>query len=223
MHDARSALARLLKQESVRRGDFTLASGRQSNVYVDARRTTMSARGQYLIGRIGLDALRRNGWADRADAVGGMTLGADPVAYAIAHASAAAEAAPAQGSGSGADRDETRELHAAARAGLLNGFTVRKQPKGHGAGRQIEGPLDEGQRVVLVEDVVTTGGSALEAAGVLEAFGAEIVGVLTVVDRQEGGRAAIEAAGYELVALFGVDELLDDGAASGAASSNPVG
>lgn len=176
----RLELARLLSEMSVRRGEFTLASGRRSSLYVDARRTTMSGAGQRLIGRLGLRTLRDRRWD--ADAVGGLTLGADPVAYAIAHAAA---------------------LEGAA----LDGFTVRKQPKDHGAGRQIEGPLEPGQRVVVVEDVVTTGGSALRAIDTLRQFGAEILGVLAVVDREEGGRRRIEESGYDLAALFGVGEL----------------
>lgn len=177
----RRELARLLSELSVRRGEFTLASGRRSSLYVDARRTTMSGAGQRLIGRMGLRTLRERGW--EAEAVGGLTLGADPVAYAIANA-------------------------AALEGARLDGFTVRKQPKGHGAGRQIEGPLEPGQRVVVVEDVVTTGGSALRAIGVLREFGAQVIGVLAVVDREEGGRQRIqEESGYDLAALFGVTEL----------------
>ena len=180
--DLRSELAALLTDRSVRRGAFTLASGRRSSYYVDARRTTMSGAGQRLIGRLGLEEIGRRGW--QPDAVGGMTLGADPVAYAVAHA-------------------------AALEGRSLDGFTVRKQPKGHGAGRQVEGPLEPGQSVVVVEDVITTGGSALEAIGVLEELGVRVLGVLAVVDREEGGRDRIEGAGYGLAALFGVSELLD--------------
>src|SRR5690606_8782741 len=118
---------------SVRTGDFVLASGRRSDFYVDARRTTMSGEGQMRIGRLGLEAIDNAGW--KPDAVGGLTLGADPVAYAIAHA--------------------------AALAGRnLDAFTVRKQPKEHGTGRRIEGGFREGMDVVVVEDVVTTGESA---------------------------------------------------------------
>jgi orotate phosphoribosyltransferase len=179
--DDRDRLARLLRERSVRTGDFLLASGRRSSFYVDARRTTMSGRGQLLIGRAGLAALDDRGW--QPDAVGGLTLGADPVAYAIAHAAAL----------------ESRPLEA---------FTVRKEAKAHGAGRQVEGPVDPGVRVVVIEDVVTTGGSALRAIEVLGGFGAAIVGVLALVDREEGGREAIEAAGHALVSLFRVSELV---------------
>ena len=181
MSTDRRDLAELLRTNSVRTGDFLLASGRRSTYYVDARRTTMSGRGQMLIGRLGLAALDDAGW--RPDAVGGLTLGADPVAYSIAHAAAAAG----------------RHLEA---------FTVRKEAKGHGAGRLVEGPVEPGVSVVVVEDVVTTGGSALRAIEALTAFGASVHGVLAVVDREEGGRQTIEAAGHPLITLFRVSELL---------------
>lgn len=134
----------------------------------------MSPDGLALIGSSGLATVRRI-WP-HADAVGGLTLGADPVAYAIAMASA------------GTDRP-------------LRAFTVRKEPKGHGTGRQIEGPFRAGDRVVVIEDVITTGGSALKAVEVVRQAGAEVLGVLAVVDREEGGREAIEAAGCRVEAL----------------------
>lgn len=181
MPNDRAALADLLRSLSVRTGDFTLASGRKSSYYVDARRTTMSGRGQLLIGTVGLDVIDDSGW--NASAVGGLTLGADPVAYAIAHA--------------------------AARAGrALDAFTVRKEAKAHGAGRQVEGPVDPGVRVIVIEDVVTTGSSALRAIDALRVFGADVLGVLALVDREEGGREAIEAAGHQLVSVFRVSELV---------------
>jgi orotate phosphoribosyltransferase len=171
----------LLRRLSVRTGDFVLASGRRSRYYVDARRTTMSGEGQLLIGRLGLATLDQAGWT--YDAVGGLTLGADPVAYAIAHAAAAA-------------------------GRPFDAFTVRKEPKGHGAGRQVEGPIEPGARVVVIEDVITTGGSALRAIETLVAFGATVAGVFAVVDREEGGREAIEAAGPPLLSLYRVSELV---------------
>lgn len=185
----RHDLAALLRRLSVRTGDFVLASGRKSSFYVDARRTTMSGRGQLLIGRLGLATLDASDW--KPDAVGGLTMGADPVAYAIAHAAASA-------------------------GRPLDGFSVRKEPKGHGAGRQVEGPLEPGGRVVVVEDVVTTGGSAIRAIEALERFGASVLGVLAVVDREDGGAERIAEAGYELRSLFTAGELLDaEGSGSG--------
>src|SRR5687767_3594077 len=157
-------LLSILAERSARRGSFTLASGRQSDLYIDARLTTMSPDGLALIGPLGLDALRDNGWA--ADAVGGLTLGADPISYAIAYASAVAGAP-------------------------VRAFTVRKEAKAHGTGRVIEGPFETGDRVVVIEDVITTGGSALKAIDAIRAAGGTVLGVLALVDRQEGGREAI--------------------------------
>lgn len=170
----------LLRTHSFRQGRFTLASGRQSPYYVDARPTTMSARGMTLVGRLGLQAIRAAGW--RPALVGGLTLGADPVAYAVAAAS---------------DRDPP----------TIDGFTVRKEAKGHGTGRRIEGPFRSGAPVVVAEDVITTGGSALRAIEAVQEAGGQVVGVLAVVDREEGGHEAITAAGYPVAALVRLAEL----------------
>jgi orotate phosphoribosyltransferase len=167
-------LQQLLADRSARRGKFTLSSGRESTLYIDARLTTMSPEGLVLIGRLGLHSLHHHGWD--VQAIGGLTLGADPVAFAVAYASAAT----------------TRPLRA---------FTVRKEPKGHGAGRLVEGPVASGDRVVIVEDVITTGASALRAVSAIRAMGGAVVGVLAVVDREEGGREALEAEGLPVVAL----------------------
>ncbi|HSJ09315.1 MAG TPA: orotate phosphoribosyltransferase [Longimicrobiales bacterium] len=179
--DERQTLRELLRARSVRTGEFVLASGKSSSYYIDARLTTMSGSGQLLIGRRALAELDARGWSP--DAVGGLTLGADPVSYAIAHAAAAA--------GRGIDA-----------------FTVRKEAKEHGTGRLIEGNLPSGGRVVVVEDVITSGGSALKAIAAVEAAGARVLGVLAVVDREEGGRAALEDAGYPVIGLFTASELL---------------
>src|SRR5919204_6594373 len=157
---ARDRLLVLLAERSARRGQFTLASGRHSTLYIDARLTTMSPEGLALIGPLGLGALREAGWD--VDAVGGLTLGADPIAYAISYASAQGGAP-------------------------LRAFTVRKEAKGHGTGRLIEGPFRAGDRVAVVEDVITTGGSALRAAEAVRAAGGTVAGVLALVDREEGG------------------------------------
>lgn len=191
MTEDRIRLRQVLRERSLRRGDFTLASGAHSSYYIDARITTMSGHGQVLVGRVGLAAMDAAGW--RPHAVGGLTLGADPVAYAIAHA--------------------------ATLAGRnLDAFTVRKQAKEHGTGRRIEGGLEAGAAVVVMEDVVTTGGSALRAIEALEAAGAKVLGVLAVVDREEGGRDRLEAAGYALVSLFTASELLADQGDDGASA-----
>jgi orotate phosphoribosyltransferase len=169
-----AALDRLLLERSVQRGQFVLASGRTSNFYIDCRLTTMSAEGLNLIGRLGLAAIREKGWSPRA--IGGLTMGADPVAYAIA-------------------------AQTVAFPPVVNGFSVRKEAKAHGTGRRVEGNFSVGDAVVVVEDVITTGGSALKAIEAVREEGGTVLGILAVVDREEGGREALEAAGHSVVAL----------------------
>lgn len=176
------ALRALLAARSARRGQFTLASGRISSLYIDARLTTMSPEGLALIGPLGLHALRDAGW--HVDAVGGLTLGADPVAYAISYASVLAGGPP------------------------VRAFTVRKEAKTHGTGQLVEGPFRAGDRVAVVEDVITTGASALRAADAVRAAGGQVVGVLALVDREEGGREALERAGLEVRSLTRAREIV---------------
>ena len=176
----RDTLKALLLSRSVRRGDFVLASGRRSSFYIDARLTTMSGDGLAVIGGLGIDRLAVRGWTPRA--VGGLTLGADPVAYALA-------------------------LTARRRGQSLDAFTVRKQPKDHGTGKRIEGCFVAGYPVVVVEDVLTTGGSAREAINAVEGEGGHVLGVMAVVDRQEGGRESIERAGYLVEAFLTASDL----------------
>jgi orotate phosphoribosyltransferase len=176
-----TALVALLTKRSVKKGQFTLASGKQSEYYIDARLTTMSPEGLSLIGPLALSALRQSGW--KADAVGGLTLGADPISYAIGYASAASESP-------------------------IRTFTVRKEAKTHGTGKLIEGPFRIGDRVVVIEDVITTGGSALRAIEAVKAAGGTVVGVLALVDREEGGREAIESTGTEVLRLVTAAELV---------------
>jgi orotate phosphoribosyltransferase len=171
----------LLSARSLQRGDFVLASGKHSSFYIDARLTTMSGEGLAVIGALGLDRLAARGWSPRA--VGGLTLGADPVAYALAAA-------------------------ARSRGVPLDAFTVRKQAKTHGTGKRIEGCFAAGAPVVVVEDVITTGGSAQEAIVAVESEGGKVLGVLAVVDREEGGRDQLERAGYAVEALVTASELL---------------
>jgi orotate phosphoribosyltransferase len=167
-------LEELLLARSVRRGDFVLASGQHSSYYIDCRLTTMSAEGMVLVGRAGLECIRAAGWA--ASAVGGLTLGADPVAYAIAAASFGSES-------------------------QLDAFTVRKEAKSHGTRRLIEGNFTPGTPVVIVEDVITSGNSARQAIDAVRAEGGRVAGVLAVVDREQGGRQVLEADGYAVQAL----------------------
>ena len=168
------ALRRLLLARSVRHGDFVLASGQRSTYYIDCRPSTMSAEGLGLIGRMGWEAIRDAGW--RPQAIGGLTMGADPVAYAVAAASWGTDL-------------------------VLDGFSVRKATKEHGTGRLIEGNFSAGARVVVAEDVITSGGSAGQAIEAVRGQGGEVAGVLAVVDRGQGGRAVLERMGVPVVAL----------------------
>ncbi len=168
------ALAALLRERSVSHGDFLLSSGQRASYYIDARKTTMSAEGQHLIGRLGLQAIRAAGWAPAS--VGGLTMGADPVAYAIAHASLGAPP-------------------------VVDAFSVRKTAKEHGTRRRIEGNFAGGTGVVVIEDVITSGASALEAISAVTGEGGVVLGVLAVVDREQGGRTELERRGIHVVAL----------------------
>lgn len=174
----RQALIALIGDEAVFHGDFTLSSGKKATYYVDMRKLTLDHRAAPAIGRLVLDAI-----ADLdVDAVGGLTLGADPIANAVLHASVAAGTP-------------------------VDAFIVRKEPKDHGRGRHIEGAEVAGKRVVIVEDTSTTGQSPLKAAEVAAAAGADVVAVVTVVDRKTGAQAAVEAAGYRWRSVIDLDDL----------------
>ena len=175
---ARTELARLIAELAVVHGKVTLSSGKEADYYVDLRRATLHHAAAPLIGK-----LMRQLTADWSYvAVGGLTLGADPVATAM--------------------------LHSAAADGMvLDAFVVRKEGKQHGMRRRIEGIEVSGQRVLAVEDTSTTGGSVLTAVDALEEAGASVVGVATIVDRATGAREAIEARGLRYRALLGLDDL----------------
>ena len=177
-----STLITLLAARSAKRGQFTLASGKESTFYIDARLTTMSPEGLSTIGPLALSALRQTEW--RVDAIGGLTLGADPIAYAISYASASSDQP-------------------------LRAFTVRKEPKAHGTGKLIEGPFKQGDHVAVIEDVITTGGSAIRAIDAVRAAGGVVTGVLALVDREEGGRQTIEKAGVPVIALVTASQILN--------------
>ena len=177
-----STLITLLAARSAKRGQFTLASGKESTFYIDARLTTMSPEGLSTIGPLALSALRQTEW--RVDAIGGLTLGADPIAYAISYASAKSDQP-------------------------LRAFTVRKEPKAHGTGKLIEGPFKQGDHVAVIEDVITTGGSAIRAIDAVRAAGGVVTGVLALVDREEGGRQTIEKAGVPVIALVTASQILN--------------
>ena len=174
----RAELLELVRRLAVVRGRVTLSSGLEADHYVDLRRITLHGRAAPLVGRVMTDLVRD--WSFVA--VGGLTLGADPVAAAMLHV-------------------------AATQGGGLDAFVVRKQGKAHGLQRRIEGPDVEGRRVLAVEDTSTTGGSVLTAVAALREAGADVVGVAVIVDRDTGAREAVEAAGLAYRSAFGLADL----------------
>lgn len=174
-------LKALLLKKSVRTGNFTLASGKQSDLYIDCRVTALDPFGAAMIGDLGWHAVRSKIHSEKLSiqAIGGMTLGADPISLAICMSSA---------------RQHPDEA--------LQVFTVRKEPKGHGAGKQIEGNFAPGQNIIVVDDVITTGGSTLKAIDAIERDGGHVKFCIVLVDREEGGREAIEARGIHVIPLF---------------------
>jgi orotate phosphoribosyltransferase len=182
---AKNNLKKMLLGKSVRTGDFTLASGKKSDLYVDCRLTALDNRGASWIGEVGWGLVKERIEDENlvVNAIGGMTMGADPISLVVGMASAGDEQA-------------------------LQIFNIRKEPKGHGRGKQIEGNFNEGDKVVVVDDVITTGGSTLKAIEAIRAAGGEVVFCLVLVDREEGGRAAIESEGIPVVSIFTRTELL---------------
>lgn len=173
----RAELMKIIRELSYEEREVTLASGRKSNFYFDGKQTTLHARGGLLVGKAFLKEVKE--LSDKVDAVGGLTLGADPIATATSIAAAL----------------EGQALHA---------FIIRKEPKGHGTGQWLEGRknLPKGSRVVIVEDVTTTGGSSMKAVERAREEGLEVVGIVTLVDREEGARENIEKEGIALRAVF---------------------
>jgi orotate phosphoribosyltransferase len=178
-HELRSRLREVVRAESVRHGDFVLSSGKRSSLYVDLRRTTTHPEGALLTAWLFLDLLA----GDDLQAVGGPTLGADPIVGAMAALSAL--------------RADPRPV-----------FMVRKAQKGHGMQNQVEGHLEPGWRVAVLDDVVTGGGSLLTAVEAVTAAGAEVARVLTLVDRS-GGSNALTGAGYSVESLFRIEDVVD--------------
>ncbi|MGH9544433.1 MAG: orotate phosphoribosyltransferase [Terriglobales bacterium] len=164
MSSARQDLLRLLASKSFRLGEFKLSSGGMSDYYIDCRTTTLAAKGACLTGQVVLEEIRARGWKPKA--IGGLTLGADPIVVAVSVASSD-----------------------------VDGFLVRKAEKQHGTGRRIEGFQEKGARVVIVDDVCTTGASTVQAIEAAREFGFQVVGVLCLVEREEaGGRPNVEKA-----------------------------
>jgi orotate phosphoribosyltransferase len=178
---SKTRLIELIKELAVIHGPVTLSSGIEANYYVDLRSATLHHEAAPLIGKIMLELLDNSGVKD-FDSVGGLTMGADPVATAIMHQAAAAGRA-------------------------IDACVVRKAPKDHGMGRQVEGPDVSGKKVVVLEDTSTTGGSPLTAARALEKAGATVLAVATVVDRATGAREAIEDAGYRYLFAISLADL----------------
>lgn len=176
MYD-RDALAALIKDKALKFGEFTLASGKTASYYLDCRQVTLDALGAKLIGEGMLEQIGD----PLPPLVGGMAIGADPITAAIL-------------------------TIAGSRGRSLRGVMVRKEPKGHGRGKQVEGPYEAGEELVIVEDVVTTGGSSLKAIELCEAEGLKVSRVLAIIDRLEGGREAFAERGYQLTTLFTVED-----------------
>ena len=179
MHSARQRLLATLAQKSFRLGEFKLSSGATSDYYIDCRTTTLDAKGSRLIGEVFLEEIRRREW--KAQAIGGLTMGADPIVVAVSVVS-----------------------------GELNGFLVRKAEKQHGTGQRIEGFREKAARVVIVDDVCTTGGSTVQAIEAAREFGFEIVGVMCLVEREEAkGRPNVEkaAAPAPFVSIFTANDV----------------
>ncbi len=171
----RDRLMELVRRNALQFGEFRLASGRTASYYLDCRKLTLTAEGALQVAAGMLDKLEGR----RPDAVGGMAIGADPITAAIITLDA-------------------------VRGGELKGFIVRKEAKGHGTGRDVEGPIAPGERVVVVEDVVTTGGSSIAAIEKLRNFGVTVERVLAIIDRQAGGREAFAAIGVEFESLLDI-------------------
>ena len=182
MRSSRQELLRLLAHKSFRLGDFKLSSGGTSDYYIDCRTTTLDAKGARLTGEVFFDEIRERRW--KAQAIGGLTMGADPIVVAVSVVS-----------------------------GELNGFLVRKAEKQHGTGQRIEGYREKGARVVIVDDVCTTGASTVQAIEAAREFGFNVVGAMCLVEREEaGGRPSVEkaAAPAPFVSVFTAREVRAD-------------
>jgi orotate phosphoribosyltransferase len=175
MYD-KQALIALVRQKALKFGQFTLASGKKATYYLDGKQVTLDPEGARLVAEGLLDLLVADGMPA---AVGGMSIGADPITAAVVTMSA-------------------------VRRTPVVGFMVRKEAKGHGTNQYIEGPVLPGQTAVIVEDVVTTGGSSLAAIERCEGFGLKIAGVLAIIDRMEGGAQAFAQRGYKFASLLSI-------------------
>ncbi|MEJ5173477.1 MAG: orotate phosphoribosyltransferase [Hydrogenothermaceae bacterium] len=180
--DYKKRLEELIRERALKVADepiFKLSSGKMSNYYIDLRTVTLDPEGGYVIGNVIYELIKDR----KVDAVGGLTLGADPIAYGTS-------------------------IVSYINKNPIKPFVVRKEPKGHGTGKQIEGNVKPGENVYILEDVVTTAGSSLKAVKVSRDFGLNVLGVITLVDREEGGEENIKKEGLELISVFKVSYLL---------------
>jgi len=180
IEECKSRLLELIKEKALKVGKFVLSSGKESDYYLDERIVTLSSEGAYLTARVMLDMIKDV----EIDAIGGMTLAADPIASAIAGISYA-EGRP------------------------IDGFIVRKEPKGHGTGKQVEGPISKGMKVCITDGTMTTGSSLLKAIEAIENEGCQVVKVLILIDRLEGGKEFLQGKGYDVSSVFTRDDLLN--------------
>ncbi|WP_457621290.1 orotate phosphoribosyltransferase [Persephonella sp.] len=181
--DYRERLKKMINERALKISDkpiFKLSSGKMSTYYMDLRTITLDPEGGFIIGNLIFEMIKNK----NPDAVGGLTLGADPISYATAFVSYINKKP-------------------------IKPFVVRKEPKGHGTGKQIEGNVQPGEKVFIVEDVVTTAGSSLKAAKVARDFGLEILGIIAIVDREEGGEENIRKEGFEFLPVFKISEFLN--------------
>jgi orotate phosphoribosyltransferase len=173
MYD-KSALMTLVREKALKFGDFTLASGKKAKYYLDGKQVTLDPFGAKLVAEGILDLLAAE---DMPKAIGGMAIGADPITSSVV-------------------------VMSAVRNTPVLGFLVRKESKGHGTNKFVEGPVQPGDSVVIVEDVVTTGGSSLQAIERVEAFGLKVQRVIAIIDRMEGGAEAFRSCGYPFASLL---------------------
>jgi orotate phosphoribosyltransferase len=179
--DEKERLLEILKALSYEEGEFVLKSGKKSDYYIDARETTLNPEGMYLAGLLIYGEVKKVG---QISAVGGVSIGADPLVCSTV-------------------------LQAYREGELLKGFFIRKEPKGHGKNLWIEGSknLRKGEKVLILEDVITTGGSSLRAIEIAEKEGLDVKGVIALIDREEGGKEALEKRGYILKSIFTIRDL----------------
>ncbi len=175
-------LLKLLSELSYSEGDFTLSSGKKSSYYIDCKLTSLNGEGLYLIAKLFLEKIKQIDF--HVDAIGGPTIGADPIIGAVISLA-----------------------HSDEEFSKLNGFIIRKEPKGYGKKKLIEGPWKQGNKVIIIEDVITTGASAYKAISAIEEAGGEIIYVFSIIDREEGGRAFLEEKGYKFFSLFSLSDL----------------